>query len=256
MADLSAKAAALRSLHKPGDPMLLANVWDVASARMVEEVGYQAVATSSSAVAHAFGQPDTDSMPLDIAFGAVERVASAVSLPVTADLEAGYQLPADEFIRRLLGTGAIGCNLEDGDHHGPGPLVPVEVHAERVTAVKAAAAKAGVEVVINARVDVYVRKIGEPDVQLKEGIRRGRAYLEAGADCVYPIMISDERAIGAFVDGVGGNVNVNLRPGTPGLDTLRRLNVARVSMGGGLFRIAITAAREAAEALKAGKLYS
>lgn len=256
MPDLAAKAAALRDLHKPGDPLLLANVWDVASAKMVEELGYSAAATSSSAIAHAFGQPDTDSMPLDVAFGTVERVASAIALPVTADLEAGYQLPADEFVRRLLATGAVGCNLEDGDHHGPGPLVPIEAHAERVAAVKAAAAKAGVAVVVNARVDVYVRHIGEADVQLKEGIQRGRAYLAAGADCVYPIMISDEQAIGAFVDGVGGNVNVNLRQGTPPLATLRRLNVARVSMGGGLFRIAITAARQAAESFRAGTLYT
>jgi 2-methylisocitrate lyase-like PEP mutase family enzyme len=256
MAELAAQAAALRSLHRPGEPLLLANVWDVASAKMIEELGYSAVATSSSAVAHTFGELDTDVMPLDVAFGAVERVAKAVTLPVTADLEAGYQLSADEFVRKVLAAGAVGFNLEDSDHHGSGVLVDVEKQAERIAAVRAAGKKAGVDVVINARVDVYVRHVGDADQQLKEGVRRGRAYLEAGADCVYPIMIADERAIGDFVQGIGGNVNINMRAGTPTLDILRRLNVARVSLGGGLFRIAITAARQAAEALRDGTLFA
>jgi 2-methylisocitrate lyase-like PEP mutase family enzyme len=256
MAELAAQAVALRSLHRPGEPLLLANVWDVASAKMIEELGYSAVATSSSAVAHTFGELDTDVMPLDVAFGAVERVAKAVTLPVTADLEAGYQLSADEFVRKVLAAGAVGFNLEDSDHHGSGVLVDVEKQAERIAAVRAAGKKAGVDVVINARVDVYVRHVGDADQQLKEGVRRGRAYLEAGADCVYPIMIADERAIGDFVQGIGGNVNINMRAGTPTLDILRRLNVARVSLGGGLFRIAITAARQAAEALRDGTLFA
>ncbi|MDE3076445.1 MAG: isocitrate lyase/phosphoenolpyruvate mutase family protein [Chloroflexota bacterium] len=249
------KAAALRELHRPGDPLLLANVWDVASAKMVEELGYAAVATSSAAVAHALGEQDADVMPPDAAFGVVERVAKAVAVPVTADLEAGYRLPAEELVRGLLAAGAVGLNLEDSDHHGPGALVDVEEQAERLAAVRVAARKAGVEVVINARVDTYVRHVGDADTQLREGIRRGRAYLEAGADCVYPIMIQDAKAIGAFVDGVGGPVNVNLRSGSPPLTVLRQLNVARVSLGGGLFRFAMNAARDAGRALLEGTLF-
>ena len=256
MADLPAAAALLRRLHKAGDPLLLANVWDVASARLVEELGFSAVATSSSAIAHALGEQDADCMPVELAFMAVERVAAAVSLPVTADLEAGYQLPAAEFVRRLLAAGAVGCNLEDSDHHGSSVLVDADIQAARIADIRAAAATAGAEVVINARVDVYVRHVGEPEEQLREGIRRGRAYLAAGADCVYPIMIADEHAIGAFVDGVGGAVNVNLRAATPPLAVLRRLGVARVSLGGGLFRIASNATREAAEAMLAGTLFT
>jgi 2-methylisocitrate lyase-like PEP mutase family enzyme len=255
VADLHDKVTTLRSLHRPGDPLLLANVWDVAGAKMVQELGYSAVATSSSAVAHAFGEDDSDCMPIDIAFGVVERVTRAVDLPVTADLEAGYQLAAREFVQRLLAAGAVGCNLEDSDHHGPGILVDIESASQRIADVRQAAKEAGVDIVINARVDTYVRHVGDAQEQLAEGVRRGRAYLAAGADCVYPIMISDEMAIGAFVDGVGGPVNVNLRANTPPLETLRRLNVARVSLGGGLFRIALTAARQAAEAFKAGALF-
>ena len=256
MPDLAANAAALRSLHRPGNPVLLANVWDVASAKMMEELGFKAVATSSSAVAHAFGEQDTDVMPVEIAFGMVQRVAQAVSLPVTADLEAGYQLAADEFVRRVLAAGAVGFNLEDSDHHGSGVLVDLDKQTQRIAAMRAAAKSAGVEVVINARVDTYVRHVGDAAEQLKEGVRRGRAYLEAGADCVYPIMINDEKAIGDFVQGVGGNVNVNMRAGTPSLPVLKRLNVARVSLGGGLYRVAQTAARQTAEQLLAGTLYA
>src|SRR5689334_21750389 len=107
MPDLAALAAQLRRLHKPGDPLLLANAWDVATAKVVVEAGFAAVATSSSAVAHAFGQADTDSMPVEVAFGTVQRIAAAVDVPVTADLEAGYQLSTGEFIRRLLEAGAV-----------------------------------------------------------------------------------------------------------------------------------------------------
>ena len=256
MRDLAVDAANLRGWHRPGDPVLLANVWDVASAKMIEELGYSAIATSSSAIAHGFGQPDADSMPLEIAFGTVERIAAGVNVPVTADLEAGYELAPADLVARLLAAGAVGCNLEDSDHHGPAVLVDAEEQAKHIAGVRAAAKAAGVDVVINARVDVYVKHIGEPDVQLSEGIRRGRAYLAAGADCVYPIMIQDEQAIGSFVDGVAGAVNVNLRAGTPSLEVLRRLGVARVSLGGGLARIALNAARQAAEALLAGTLFS
>ena len=255
MPDLAALAATLRSLHRPGDPLLLANVWDVGGAKAVAELGFQAIATSSTAVAQEFGEPDADSMETDVAFGITERIARAVELPVTADLEAGYQLSAPDFIARLLKAGAVGCNLEDSDHHGPNVLLDVDVAAERIRSMRQAAKEAGVDVVLNARVDTYIRHVSDADAQLKEGIRRGRAYLAAGADCVYPITISDERAIGEFVQGVGGNVNVNLRAGGPTLDTVRRLNVARVSLGGGLYRIALTAAKQAAEAFKAGKLY-
>ncbi len=256
MPNLAALATTLRELHKPGDPLLLANVWDAASARMVEELGFPALATSSAAVAATLGENDTDSMPAELAFGAVRRIASAVALPVTADLEAGYGLSAQEFVTRLLASGAVGCNLEDSDHHGEGSLVDLDVQTTRITGVKEAARRAGVDIVLNARVDAWVRHIGEPDMQLAEGIRRGRAYLAAGADCVYPILLGDERGIGAFVDGVGGPVNVMFRKGVPSLDVLRRLGVARVSLAGALFRAAMAAAKTTAEQFRAGTLFS
>jgi 2-methylisocitrate lyase-like PEP mutase family enzyme len=237
----------LRSLHGT-PPLVLANAWDAASARLVEEVGFAAVATSSAAVAAVHGAADSDSMDVEVAFGAVREIAAAVSVPVTADLEAGYGLDPDAFAERLLAAGAVGCNLEDSDHHGGGVLVPAEAQAERIRAVKEAARSRGVDVVLNARVDTYVRSVDEP---LAETIRRGRLYREAGADCVYPIFLSDLGAIRELV-GELGTLNVLLRPGGPTVAELAAAGVARVSVGSGLFKVAQAAARAEAERLLAG----
>lgn len=232
----------LRSLHRPGDPLVLANVWDAASARIVAEAGFPAVATSSAAVAAVHGAADDDSLPPELAFAAVREVAAAVPVPVTADLEAGYRLEPGELARRLLDSGAVGCNLEDTDHHGGGVLVAAEEQAERLGAVAAAG------VVVNARVDAYLRGLDDP---LAETLRRGRLYLDAGAACVYPIGLSDLDQIRELVAELGV-VNVLLRPGGPAVAELAEAGVARVSVGSGLFKLAQARVREAAERLLRG----
>lgn len=237
-----ASADDLRALHRPGDPLVLANAWDAASARIVAEAGFPAVATSSAAVAEVHGAPDADVLDPELAFGAVREIAAAVSVPVTADMEAGYRLDPGEFARRLLDAGAVGCNLEDTDHHGGGVLVPAEEHAERLAAV----ASAGV--VVNARIDAYVRRVEDP---LAETLRRGRLYREAGAACVYPIFLADLAQIRELVAELG-TVNVLLRPGGPSVAELAEAGVARISVGSGLFRLAQERVREAAERLRAG----
>jgi 2-methylisocitrate lyase-like PEP mutase family enzyme len=229
---------------------VLPNAWDVASARAVAGAGFPVIATSSHAVAASLGYPDSDAMPAQTAFEAVARIAAGVDLPVTADIEAGYRLPAADLVDRLLDAGAVGCNLEDTDHHGPDVLVPIEGQVERLAAVREAADAAGVPIVINARVDVFLRRIGTPESQLAEGVRRGRAYLEAGADCVYPIGLTDPNTIERFVREVGAPVNAWLRPDGPSLDTLSRLGVARVSLAGGLFRRAMAEVERALDELK------
>ena len=248
--NLSHQAQTLRSLHRGPEPLLLPNVWDVASARAVTEAGFPVIATSSHAVAASLGFPDADAMPTDVAFGAIARIAASVDLPVTADLEAGYQLPAPELVERLLDAGAVGCNLEDTDHHGAEVLAPVERQTEWLRAVREASEAAGVPVVINARTDVFLRGSGDPGSLLPEALRRGKAYLEAGADCVYPIGLTDEGVIEAFVREVGGPVNTWLRPGGPSRETLARLGVARISLAGGLFRAAMAQVTRVLESLK------
>jgi 2-methylisocitrate lyase-like PEP mutase family enzyme len=247
---LAGLAAQLRGLHRPGSPVVLANAWDAASARIVAEAGYPAVATSSHAVAECLGYQDSDSMPAAEAFGAVARIARSVDLPVTADVEAGYGLAPEAFVAQLLGAGAVGCNLEDTDHHGGGGLVDAGRNAARLAAVKEAARAAGVDIVLNARIDV---RPGEDPEALAEAISRARRYLEAGADCVYPIFLADEADIERLITEAGGPVNILLRKLDAGsIARLAELGAARVSMGGGPMRLAYAALRTSVAGLREG----
>jgi 2-methylisocitrate lyase-like PEP mutase family enzyme len=231
-------------MHVPGAPMLLANAWDPASARLVREAGLSAVATSSAAVAAVSGYEDGSRMPAAVALAAVARIAAAVDLPVTADLEDGYGLGPDQLVSGLIEAGACGLNLEDSDHRRGG-LVDAGAQAERIAAIKAAARAAGVDLVLNARVDVHLR--GLP---LAEGLERALRYREAGADCLYPIMLGDPEALREYA--AIGPVNALYRPGSPPLRALAEAGVSRISLGSGLFRLAMARARAAARALARG----
>jgi 2-methylisocitrate lyase-like PEP mutase family enzyme len=224
------QAEALRRLHTGPRPLVLPNAWDVASARLVVKAGFSVVATSSGAVAATLGYEDSDSMPVDEAFGVVARIARSVPVPVTADLEAGYGLPPHELVERLLDAGAVGCNLEDTDHRGGGGLVDADANASRLRAVRQAATEAGVDIVLNARVDV-LRQDGDRRELFEEAVRRAGLYLRAGADCVFPIRLADDEAIGEFVRRVEGPVNV-VAAGAPPLERLAQLGVRRVSFAG------------------------
>ena len=245
---LAEQADALRALHVPGRPLVLPNAWDAQTARLVDEADFAAVATSSAAVAHSLGFEDGGVMPPDDAFAAVARIARATSLPVTADIEDGYGLAPAELVERLLDAGAVGCNLEDSSHGGPDPLVAPERQAERLAAVKDAARAAGVDIVLNARVDVHVRRFGAEESRAEEALRRARLYAAAGADCVYPIMAFDEPTIRDLVARAGAPVNVLARVNVDSLPRLAELGVARISFGSGL----ATAAAEHLRGLLAG----
>jgi 2-methylisocitrate lyase-like PEP mutase family enzyme len=246
---MNEKAQLLRSLHFGDTPLVLPNVWDPGSARVVEQAGFPAVATSSGAVANARGFEDHEHMPADVAFAAVAEIARSVSVPVTADMEAGYGLAPDEFVERLVDAGAVGCNFEDSDHRRPGELRDAEEQAERIAGLRAAAQGLDVGIVINARVDTFLLQAGSVDEQLAEGVRRARLYLDAGADCVYPITLTDDALIGAFVQESPGPVNILLFRNAPPIPRLRELGVRRVSVGGGLYRTAMKAFTEAVAAL-------
>jgi 2-methylisocitrate lyase-like PEP mutase family enzyme len=228
------RADRLRALHVPGRPLVLPNVWDAAGARAVVAAGFPAVATASAAIAPALGYDDHEGTPPDEMFAAVARIADAVEVPVTADIERGYRLPAEEIAGRLVAAGVVGCNLEDTDAR-TGELVPVEEQAQLLTGVRASAP----ELVINARVDVFLHGSGSREERVAEAVRRGRAYAEAGADCVYPLLIDrlDLAEVRTLVDGIGAPVNVAFLPGGPSLAELAEAGVARISFGPGLFRI-------------------
>jgi 2-methylisocitrate lyase-like PEP mutase family enzyme len=238
-------AARLRALHVPGDPLLLLNAWDAASARVVAAAGLPAVATTSSGLARALGRDDGQDAPVDEVLAAVRRVVAAVpGVPVTADLEAGYGLEPAELAGRLLATGAVGCNLEDTDHAAGGRTLrgPAQ-QAAYLAGVRAAAP----DLVLNARVDVHLRAVGEPAARLDAALDRARRYADAGADCVYPITLGDEAALEAFVARAGVPVNALWTRDAPPPARLAELGVARVSVGGGLF----AAVQQQAEALVA-----
>jgi 2-methylisocitrate lyase-like PEP mutase family enzyme len=233
-ADLPALAGTLRALHRPGAPLVLRNAWDAASARTLAE-GAPAVATTSVGVAEALGYADGGHVPAEEAFAALARIVAAVDVPVTADCEAGYGLAPEAFVDGLLGAGAVGCNLEDTDY-ATRALRDASAQAEYLAAVKEAGRAAGVDLVLNARVDVHVR-----GGRLDDGLVRAVAYRDAGADCVYPIFCHDEAGIAAYVEAAAV-VNVHVHAEAPSLARMAELGVARASYGGSLFRAALKAA--------------
>jgi 2-methylisocitrate lyase-like PEP mutase family enzyme len=240
---LAESARALRELHRPGDPVVLPNAWDPPSARRLAATGAAALATTSVAVAEALGYEDGEVTPAAEMLAAVGRIAAAVEMPVTADLEAGYGLSPDELVAGLLEAGAVGLNQEDTDHT-TGRLADPDTHADRLAAIKEAGRRAGVDVVLNARVDSFLRAApaAEPEAVLDDAVARGRRYAEAGADCVYPFAARGRAAIRRLVEECGAPVNIVAVPTGLSRNELAELGVARVSFGGGLAQRALEAA--------------
>ncbi|KJK58531.1 isocitrate lyase/PEP mutase family protein [Saccharothrix sp. ST-888] len=243
------KAKLLNDLHRPGDPLVLANVWDGVSARLVAAAGAQALATASASVSWALGVRDGGGLDRDRALAQTALIAAAVDLPVTADLETGFGATAAEVgetVTALLATGAVGVNLEDGPDDGARELRPVAEAAERIAAARAAAAAAGVPLYLNARTDVFLRGVGEPEGRLDEAIARGLAYVEAGASGVFVPGTADPAVIAALAKALPVPLNVTGSPAAPTVAELAALGVGRISLGPGLAEVAYAAVRRAA----------
>jgi 2-methylisocitrate lyase-like PEP mutase family enzyme len=234
--DLQSRCDLLRSLHRPGTPLLLPNAWDAATAKAVVAAGFPVVATTSGGVAAALGYEDQEDAPADEMLAAAARIARAVEVPVTVDAEAGYGMRPVDLVAALRGAGAAGCNLEDTDHAAGGLRDPGR-HAAWLRAVRQAASEAGYPLVINARVDVFVGPFlagagpGTQEGLVSEALQRAHAYLEAGADCVYPILLWEADALRRFISAANGPVNVVRLPQAPSLAELAAAGVARVSWG-------------------------
>ncbi len=241
---LRERAALLRRLHDRTRILLLPNAWDVASARVVEEAGFPAVATSSAGIAAVLGYADGQRIRRDEMLEMVARITRAVRVPVTADLEAGYDDPGAT-VEAALRAGAVGMNFEDSE--ADGSLTGIDAQAQRIRTARAAADRHGVPFVINARTDVYFVRGGEESDRFERAVERARAYVQAGADCIFVPGVRDAPLIGRLVQAIPAPINVLAGPGTPPVATLQALGVARVSAGSGPMRAALTAGRRAAE---------
>jgi 2-methylisocitrate lyase-like PEP mutase family enzyme len=252
------KANAFRAMHHGPHPVLILNIWDVASARIVEEAGFPALATTSAGVAFSLGYPDGEQISRDEMLARVARIAKAVRVPVTADVEAGYgNQPEDaaQTARGVIEAGAIGMNFEDGTEDPAHPLVDLSLQLEKIHAIREAALKTGVLLVLNARTDVYLLQVGDPSKRYDEVVRRLLAFRDAGAECVFAPGLRDAETIGRLVQDVKCPVNILAGPGFPSVPELEKLGVARVSLGSGPMRATLGLVRRMADELKTSGTY-
>ena len=240
---MKTKTEKLRALHHGPEVLVLPNAWDCASARIFEELGYPAIATTSAGVSFSLGYADGQNIPGKEMLAAVARIAHSVDVPVTADLEGGYG-DISETAAALLESGAVGLNLEDILGHGPESLAPVDEQVSRIAAVR----KTGV--VVNARTDLYLLQIGDDATRFDRACDRLKAYRDAGADCLFIPGITSEDLITRFVDALRCPINILAVARTPSIARLKELGVARVSVGSGMMRSAMGHTRRIAEALK------
>lgn len=228
-------ARTLRSLHVKGDPVVLFNIWDPGSAKIVAQAGAKAIATGSSPVASAFGFTDGENIPIDLALDNIRRIAAAVDLPVTMDLEGGYGIRPEtvaKSVSRAIEAGAVGVNFEDQVVGGDG-LHDLPLQIERVAAAAEAIRASGIPAFLNARTDLFLKAKPEAhdDALVNQAIERAAAYAEAGADGFFAPGLADERLIGRLVEAVALPVNIIALPHVPPKARLAALGVARISYG-------------------------
>jgi 2-methylisocitrate lyase-like PEP mutase family enzyme len=254
-----AAAQAFRAMRRGQRLLLLPNVWDVASARIFEEAGFGAIATTSAGIAFTLGYPDGQHISRDEMLQAVSRIAVALKVPVTADVEAGYgDRPEDaaQTAEAVIQSGAVGMNLEDASGNASHPLVDLPLQLEKIAAVQHAARTAGVPIVLNARTDVYLLQVGPPERRYDQVLRRLVAFRDAGADCLFLPGLRDAAIIGRMVKDLDFPLNILAGPGSPSLPELQQLGVARVSLGSSPMRATLGLLGRMAEELKTTGTYS
>jgi len=252
------KADALRALHHTSKVLVLPNVWDVASARIIEDAGFPALATTSAGIAFSLGFPDGQRISRKEMMAQVARIARAVKVSVTADAEAGYgDRPEDaaQTARAVIEAGAVGMNFEDGTDDPEHPLIDLALQMERIRAIREAAATSGVPLVLNARTDVYLAQVGPPATRYDHVLRRLLAYRDAGADCVFAPGLRDSETIARLVKDVRCPLNILAGPGSLSVVELQRLGVARVSLGSAPMRATLGLLRTVADELRTAGTY-
>ena len=244
------KAERLRKLHHGRRILALPNAWDVVSARILEEVGHPAIATSSAAVSFSLGYPDGQRISRGEMLDAVARITRAVRVPVTADLESGYGKTPEEiadFTKAVVASGAVGLNFEDVTGDDESTHVELGLQVKNIRAIRETAAAMGVPIVINARTDIYLMPIGPEATRFERTVERLRAYREAGADCLFVPGLCDREIIAKLVKALDAPLNILASQGSPSLDELEKIGVARVSAGSSAMRAAMGAFQRVAK---------
>jgi 2-methylisocitrate lyase-like PEP mutase family enzyme len=244
------KAKQLHQLHHSGKLLILPNIWDVLGAKLLEDLGYEAIATASAAVAYSNGYNDGENIPFAEVLHILERIAGSVNVPVTADIESGFaanDMELEKNMHQLIETGIVGINIEDTDKRTK-TLLPADVQSQKIKLIREISLEKNVPLFINARTDTYVHEtnFASPQEQLEETIKRGNAYKDAGADCFYPILLHKEQHIKTIVEAVEMPVNILMMAALPELSALQQMGVARVSLGPGFFKYAVKAMQELA----------
>ena len=248
------KAEFFRTLHCGPEILVLPNAWDCASARIFEQAGFPAIATTSAGIAFSLGYSDGQRISRDLMLATVARICAAVPLPVTADLESGYGDVA-KTTAGLIAAGAVGLNFEDMDHESQA-LTPIPAQIEKITMIRRIASGLGVNIVVNARTDVFLAQIGEPSTRFERACERLQAYIAAGADCVFLPGLADEATIRRVVETVKFPLNILAGANLPTIPRLRELGVARVSVGSGIMRATLGLTRRIAQELKHSGTYA
>jgi 2-methylisocitrate lyase-like PEP mutase family enzyme len=253
VAEQAKRAEAFRALHAGPHALVMANAWDAMTARMFELEGFPAIATTSGGVAGTLGFRDGEGAPWEEVVGQTARIVRAVSVPVTADIEGGFGATPEAVgrsITAIIGAGAVGVNLEDSVS-GQGAMRTMDDAVARIMAARAAANAAGVPIFINARVDLFIRHVGEGEAQLNEAVERGLAYLAAGADGIYPIALRDEPTIKRLCDALRCPININVRAGHPTVEALEALGVRRITTATSLTMLALSVVRDTVRDIRA-----
>ena len=248
------KAEHFKKLHQGSEILILPNIWDSLGAALLESLGYPAVATASASVALTNGYEDGEHIPFREVLIRLETITDSVKVPVTADIESGYAITDEALeknIEQVISTGIVGINLEDHDKQSD-TLFSLETQSKRIRLVRKVAETMNVPLFINARTDVYLRGKGfiTPEEKLNETLRRGKAYLDAGADGLFPPAMKDKDELAKLVASLRCPVNVIAFPGIPDFKTLKEIGVARISLGPGFLKIAIRAMKQLAQKLK------
>lgn len=250
---LRQKALLFHELHYGEQSFILPNIWDPIGALMLEDLGYPAVATSSSAIAISHGISDGEKISFQEHLNQLNKIANCTKVPVSADIESGYasnDAQLEKNIRQLISIGVVGINIEDSnkDTH---ELVPIELQCHRIELITQLAKDEGIPLFINARIDSYVSNNNfSSDEKLNESIKRGKSYMDAGANCIFPILMHEESHICAFVKEISIPVNIMVYPGIPSLNRLNDIGVKRISLGGAFLRTSLSAMHKMAHQLK------